>query len=96
MKIRVHVALKTGVHDPQGEAVQRALGKLGTAGVEQVHIGKFIDMEIAGDEGHALATAKRAAEQLLANAVIERFWVEALPAAATKGAPTTASTKAAQ
>ena len=79
MKIRVHVALKTGVHDPQGEAVQRALGKLGMAGVEQVRIGKFIDMEIAGDEAQALATAKKAAEQLLANAVIERFWVEALP-----------------
>jgi phosphoribosylformylglycinamidine synthase len=76
MKIRVHVALKNGVHDPQGEAVQRALGKLGLAAIEEVHIGKFIDLEVAGDEMQALATAKKAAEQLLANTVIERFWVE--------------------
>lgn len=80
MKIRVHVALKTGVHDPQGEAVQRALGKLGMAGVEQVRIGKFIDMDIAGSESEALAVAKKAAEQLLANTVIERFWLEAVNA----------------
>ncbi len=77
MKIRVHVALKTGVHDPQGEAVQRALGKLGIAGVNAAQVGKFIDLEVAGSESEALATAKKAAEQLLANTVIERFWVEA-------------------
>jgi phosphoribosylformylglycinamidine synthase len=77
MKIRVHVALKTGVHDPQGEAVQRALTKLGIAGVNAAEVGKFIDLEVAGSESEALATAKKAAEQLLANTVIERFWVEA-------------------
>ena len=48
MKARVHVTLKPGVLDPQGEAVRHALGALGFDGVGEVRIGKVIELELAG------------------------------------------------
>lgn len=47
MKARVHVMLKTGVLDPQGEAVRHALGQLGFDGVEGVRQGKVIELDLA-------------------------------------------------
>ncbi|MCB1395889.1 MAG: phosphoribosylformylglycinamidine synthase subunit PurS, partial [Rhodobacteraceae bacterium] len=46
MKARVHVMLKTGVLDPQGEAVRHALGALGFEGVEAVRQGKVIELDL--------------------------------------------------
>lgn len=46
MKARVTVMLKTGVLDPQGEAVRHALGTMGFAGVNGVRQGKVIELEI--------------------------------------------------
>ena len=79
MKARVHVMLKTGVLDPQGEAVRHALGTLGFAGVEKVRQGKVIELELAETEASkAEAEVKRMCEALLANTVIERYEVEIL------------------
>ena len=44
MKARVHVTLKNGVLDPQGEAVRHALGSLGFEGVGEVRMGKVIEL----------------------------------------------------
>ena len=44
MKAKVHVTLKNGVLDPQGKAVEHALGTLGFAGVGEVRIGKYIEL----------------------------------------------------
>jgi phosphoribosylformylglycinamidine synthase len=80
MKARVIVHLKSGVLDPQGEAVKGALGRLGYEGVEGVRIGKVVDVEIdESDEAKALEIVKKMADELLANPVIEKFDVEALP-----------------
>ena len=77
MKARVHVTLKRGVLDPQGEAVRRALGALGFAGVEGVRVGKVIELELAGgDPAAAEAEVARMCEKLLANTVIEDYAVE--------------------
>jgi len=77
MKARVHVMLKTGVLDPQGEAVRHALGTLGFAGVTGVRQGKVIELDLAGDDRTAAETQVRAmCEKLLANTVIEKFTVE--------------------
>ena len=46
MKAKVHVTLKYGVLDPQGKAVQHALGALGFAGVADVRQGKFIELDL--------------------------------------------------
>jgi phosphoribosylformylglycinamidine synthase len=76
MKARVHVMLKNGVLDPQGEAVRHALGSLGFDGVEGVRQGKIIELELA--DGTPEATITDMCDKLLANAVIESYRVELL------------------
>lgn len=74
MKARVHVMLKNGVLDPQGEAVRHALGALGFDGVNGVRQGKVIELDLA--EGATEADVKSMCEKLLANTVIESYSVE--------------------
>ncbi|MGB7316539.1 MAG: phosphoribosylformylglycinamidine synthase subunit PurS [Planktotalea sp.] len=74
MKARVHVMLKNGVLDPQGEAVRHALGALGFDGVEGVRQGKVIELELA--DGTSEAQVSEMCEKLLANTVIESYTVE--------------------
>ncbi len=77
MKARVHVMLKDGVLDPQGEAVRHALGTLGFAGVTAVRQGKVIELDLTGtDKAAAEAEVRAMCERLLANTVIEKFTVE--------------------
>jgi phosphoribosylformylglycinamidine synthase PurS subunit len=77
MKARVHVMLKDGVLDPQGEAVRHALGTLGFAGVTGVRQGKVIELDLAATDKTAAETEVRAmCERLLANTVIEKYSVE--------------------
>ncbi|MEL7395307.1 MAG: phosphoribosylformylglycinamidine synthase subunit PurS [Pseudomonadota bacterium] len=77
MKARVHVMLKNGVLDPQGEAVRHALGSLGFDGVEGVRQGKVIELDLTEtDKDKAEARVKDMCEKLLANTVIESYSVE--------------------
>ncbi|MCC0043085.1 MAG: phosphoribosylformylglycinamidine synthase subunit PurS [Brucellaceae bacterium] len=77
MKARVTVTLKNGVLDPQGKAIEGALGTLGFAGVGQVRQGKVFDVELDGaDRSKAEAELKAMCEKLLANTVIEDYAVE--------------------
>lgn len=77
MKARVHVMLKTGVLDPQGEAVRHALGTLGFAGVSGVRQGKVIELDLTEtDKAKAEAQVRAMCEKLLANTVIESYRVE--------------------
>jgi phosphoribosylformylglycinamidine synthase len=79
MKARVTVMLKTGVLDPQGEAVRHALGSLGFQGVNGVRQGKVIELDLAQtDAGRAEAEVRAMCEKLLANTVIESYRVEIL------------------
>jgi phosphoribosylformylglycinamidine synthase len=79
MKARVTVMLKTGVLDPQGEAVRHALGSMGFAGVNGVRQGKVIELDLAEtDRSKAEAEVKAMCEKLLANTVIEGYRVELL------------------
>lgn len=74
MKIRVYVSLKPGVLDPQGRAVHHALDGLGFEGVEDVRIGRFIELEMAdGTTDEALHSM---CQKLLANTVIEDYRIE--------------------
>ena len=76
MKARVHVMLKNGVLDPQGEAVRHALGALGFEGVSGVRQGKVIELDLA--DGTSEATITQMCEKLLANTVMESYKVEVL------------------
>ena len=79
MKARVHIMLKAGVLDPQGEAVRHALGTLGFDGVEGVRQGKVIELDLAeSDAAKAEASVQEMCEKLLANTVIESYRVEML------------------
>jgi phosphoribosylformylglycinamidine synthase subunit PurS len=79
MKARVTVMLKTGVLDPQGEAVRHALGSLGFQGVTGVRQGKLIELDLAEtDPAQAEASVKAMCDKLLANTVIESYRVELL------------------
>ena len=74
MKAVVTVMLKQGVLDPQGAAVQSALGSPGFEGVENVRQGKVIALDLA--EGTTEAQVGEMCEKLLANTVIESYRVE--------------------
>ena len=80
MKATVLVRLKTEVLDPQGDAVRRALGKLGFEGVQGVRVGKLIEIEI-DEKVHSEAKAElekrlaKMADEMLANPVIEDYEV---------------------
>lgn len=77
MKLRVYVTLKSGVLDPQGEAVRHALAALGFDGVNSVRQGKMIELDLAEqDEAKAVAMAEAMCEKLLANTVIESYRIE--------------------
>ncbi|GHE85817.1 phosphoribosylformylglycinamidine synthase subunit PurS [Aliiroseovarius zhejiangensis] len=76
MKVRVDVMLKTGVLDPQGEAVRHALGNLGFDGVEKVRQGKVIELDLA--DGTSKEDVKKMCEKLLANTVIENYAIKVL------------------
>lgn len=81
MKAKVHVTLKNGVLDPQGKAVQTALGGLGFDGVEDVRQGKFIELELAtSDRATAEAQVEDMCKKLLANTVIENYAIEIVEA----------------
>ncbi len=74
MKVRVYVSLKPGVLDPQGRAVHHALEGLGFSGVEDVRVGRFIELDVADDTSdEALDEMCR---KLLANMVIENYRIE--------------------
>ncbi len=77
MKARVHVTLKPGVLDPQGEAVRHALEGLGFGGVAEVRVGKVIEMSLAETDAETARAALDAmCRSLLANTVIENFDIE--------------------
>jgi phosphoribosylformylglycinamidine synthase PurS subunit len=77
MKIAVNVHLKKGVLDPQGKAVLHALETLGFSDVKDVRVGKQILIDIdTEDEKKAIEEAKKMANELLANPVIENYEIE--------------------
>ena len=77
MKARIKITLKNGVLDPQGKAIQHALGGLGIGGVNEVRQGKYIEVDLAEkDEATARSTVERMCKDLLANTVIENYSYE--------------------
>ena len=76
-KARVTVTLKNGVLDPQGKAIEGALGSLGFEGVDSVRQGKIFDLELEAASNKAATEAlETMCEKLLANTVIEDYAVE--------------------
>jgi phosphoribosylformylglycinamidine synthase subunit PurS len=82
MKAKIIVTLKEGILDPQGRAVQQALHTLGFSSVNDVRIGKYLEVEL---QETVLADAERQVqamcEALLANPVIENCRFELIETA---------------
>jgi len=74
MKTRVIVTLKSGVLDPQGKAVHHALTGLGFGGVNDVRIGKIVELDLA--DGTDSTQIDEMCRKLLANTVIENYRIE--------------------
>ena len=76
MKATVLVRPKQGILDPQGAAVEAALGPLGFT-VSGARVGKVVDIEVqAADADEARAAVEKMCEQLLANPLMESYEVE--------------------
>ncbi len=77
MKARVEITLKAGVLDPQGKAIEHALGSLGFDGVGDVRQGKLIELDLAEtDPDKARVHVEKMCRTLLANPVIETYAIE--------------------
>ncbi len=77
MKAKIHVTLKSGILDPQGRAIQQSLATLGFSTVNDVRVGKFLEVDIGeSDPTQAETQLKAMCEKLLANTVIEDYRYE--------------------
>jgi phosphoribosylformylglycinamidine synthase subunit PurS len=73
-RVVVTVMPRAGVLDPQGQAVQGALASLGFGTLDEVRVGRRIELDIKGDD--PAGTARSMCDQLLANPLIEDYTVE--------------------
>ena len=78
MKAKIIITPKKAVLDPQGKTVQTALEHMGYTGVTGVHIGKYIEIDLAPgtDKVAAQKALNEAAHKLLSNPVIEDYRLE--------------------
>ena len=78
LKAKIIITPKKAVLDPQGKTVQTALEHMGYTGVTGVHIGKYIEIDLAPGTDKAAATKaiNDAAHKLLSNPVIEDYKLE--------------------
>jgi len=73
-KAKVFVSLKAGILDPQGQTVENSLKNLGYENVSNLRIGKFITLEIEGDDIDK--QINEMCHKLLANPIIEDYTYE--------------------
>jgi len=78
MKAKIIITPKKAVLDPQGKTVQNALAQMGYTGVTGVHIGKYIEIDLAPgtDKAAAQQALHDAAHKFLSNPVIEDYKLE--------------------
>jgi phosphoribosylformylglycinamidine synthase subunit PurS len=79
MRVKIFVSLKRGVLDPQGKAIERSLHTLGYADVQDVRVGKYLELDVGASSAESAAIRIREmCDKLLANPVIEdyRFEIE--------------------
>ena len=74
---KVHVRLKPGVLDPQGQTIKQALEGLGYRGIQDVRMGKFIDVQFHGkDRRQVEKEIQEMSQKVLINPLIEEFYYE--------------------
>ena len=74
IRAQVIVRPRASIFDPQGDAVGRAIQHLGVSKLKQAHVGKFIELELEGDDVEkARAQLETICKDLLSNPVIEDY-----------------------
>ncbi len=77
MKAKIIITPKKAVLDPQGKTVQNALAHMGYTGIGAVHVGKYLEVEVAGsDKETACKQIDEACHKILSNPVIEDYRFE--------------------
>ena len=77
MKARIIITPKKAVVDPQGKTVQSALAHMGYTGIGAVHVGKYLEVELAGpDKETARQLLDEACHKFLSNPIIEDYHLE--------------------
>ena len=77
MKARVYITLKAGLLDAQGKTIKSALESLGFKGVQDVRVGKYLELELNGARSAAAKkNIERMCHKLLANPVVETYRIE--------------------
>ncbi len=85
-KVSVYVTPKAGVVDPQGAVVERALPALGHSSAKNVRIGRYITLDVQGDDlEKARAEVDDMCRRLLANPIIEDYRFEVMPVQSSAG-----------
>lgn len=79
---QIYITLRSSVLDPAGTAVESGLKQLGYESVEEVRIGKYVELTLAStDEAEAKSQLEQMCDRLLANPVIENYRFELTPVA---------------
>jgi phosphoribosylformylglycinamidine synthase PurS subunit len=77
MRVNIFVSLRNGVLDPQGKAIEKSLHTLGYGEVQDVRMGKYLEIEIeAASREAAESRIRQMCDKLLANPVIEDYRFE--------------------
>ena len=85
MKVKVLVMPKAAVLDPQGNAVRDAMRHLGMPEVRSVRIGKYMEIEVDGENGELESRLHGLCRDLLSNPVIEDYELQKEKPAKRKG-----------
>lgn len=74
---KIRVTLRKSILDPQGKAIEHAIGTMNVGGIKDVRMGKYIEMKVdATDEALATAATEEVCKKLLANSVMEDYHFE--------------------
>ena len=77
MRVKIFVSLRSGVLDPQGKAIERSLHTLGYGEVQDVRVGKYLELKVeAASREDAESRIREMCDKLLANPVIEDYRFE--------------------
>ena len=76
MKAKIIVTPKKAVVDPQGKTIKTALEHMGYQGIQAVHMGKYLEIEVSGDRETVRRQIDEACHKLLSNPVIEDYQFE--------------------
>ena len=74
---KIKITLRKSILDPQGKAIEHAIGTLNVGAVSDVRMGKYIELKVdVADEASARATTENVCKKLLANPVMEDYHFE--------------------